>query len=43
MKLEDTGQTYMDFDFDVPQKGKSVLEFDQGMTKMTNPTSNKTL
>jgi len=42
MKLENTGQTYMDLDFDVPQKGKSVLEFDQGMSKMTNPTSNKT-
>ena len=42
MKLENTGQTYMDLDFDVPQKGKSVLEFDQGMTKMTNSTSGKT-
>jgi hypothetical protein len=42
MKLEDTGVTAMDLDFQVPEAGVSVLQFEEGITKRFNENSGKT-
>lgn len=42
MKLEDTGQTYMDLAFEVPEAGVSILQFTDGIQKRTNEKSGKT-
>jgi hypothetical protein len=42
MKLEDTGITTMDLDFEIPQAGVSILQFQEGVTKRTNENSGKT-
>jgi hypothetical protein len=33
MKLEDTGVTSMDLDFQVPEAGVSILQFEEGITE----------
>jgi hypothetical protein len=42
MKLEDTKQDFMDLNFEVPQPGISVLQFQEGIQKRTNENSGKT-
>ena len=42
MKLEDTKQTYLDLAFEIPQPGISIVQFEEGITKMTNEKSGKT-
>jgi hypothetical protein len=42
MKLEDTGITSVDLDFEIPQSGVSILQFQEGITKRTNENSGKT-
>ena len=42
MKLENTGCTSMDLDFEIPQPGTSIVEFLEGVQKRTNATSGKT-
>jgi hypothetical protein len=42
MKLEDTGVTSMDLDFQVPEAGVSILQFEEGLQKRTNENSGKT-
>ena len=42
MKLEDTGTTSMDLDFQIPEAGVSIVQFEEGITKRTNENSGKT-
>ena len=42
MKLADTGITSMDLDFQIPEAGVSILQFDEGIQKRTNENSGKT-
>ena len=42
MKLEDTGQEYLDLRFEIPQPGVSLFQFEEGITKRTNETTGKT-
>jgi hypothetical protein len=42
MKLEHTNKEYLDLDFQVPEAGVSVFQFDDGITKRTNENSGKT-
>jgi len=42
MKLEDTGQTSMDLNFEIPEAGVSILQFMDGIQKRTNEKSGKT-
>ncbi len=42
MRLEDTKQTYLDLTFEIPQPGVSIVQFEEGITKMTNEKSGKT-
>ena len=42
MKLEDTGQTSMDLNFEIPESGVSILQFTDGIQKRTNEKSGKT-
>jgi hypothetical protein len=42
MKLEDTGMTSMDLNFEIPEAGISILQFTDGIQKRTNEKSGKT-
>ena len=42
MKLEDTGVTYIDLGYEIPQPGVSLVQFEEGVTKQTNEKSGKT-
>ena len=42
MKLENTNKEYLDLDFQIPEAGVSVLQFEEGITKRTNENSGKT-
>jgi hypothetical protein len=42
MELKDTGKDYLDLDFEIPQSGVSVVQFEEGIQKRTNESSGKT-
>jgi len=42
MELKDTGKDYLDLDFEIPQAGVSILQFEEGIQKRTNENSGKT-
>jgi hypothetical protein len=42
MKLQDTGQDTLDLDFEIPDAGVSVLQFQEGVQKRTNENTGKT-
>lgn len=42
MELKETGKDYLDLDFEIPQAGVSILQFEEGITKRTNENSGKT-
>ena len=42
MELKDTGKDYLDLDFEVPEAGVSILQFEEGIQKRINEKSGKT-
>ena len=42
MELKDTGKDYLDLDFEVPEAGVSILQFEEGIQKRTNEKTCKT-
>jgi hypothetical protein len=42
MQLKDTGKDYLDLDFEVPEAGVSILQFEEGIQKRTNEKTGKT-
>ncbi len=42
MDLKDTGQDTVDLEFEIPEAGVSVFQFEEGITKRTNENSGKT-
>jgi len=42
MELKDTGKDYLDLDFEVPEAGVSILQFEEGIQKRTNEKTGKT-
>jgi hypothetical protein len=42
MELKETGKDYLDLDFEVPEAGVSILQFEEGIQKRTNEKTCKT-
>jgi hypothetical protein len=42
MELKETGKDYLDLDFEIPQAGVSIVQFEEGIQKRTNENSGKT-
>jgi hypothetical protein len=42
MELKDTGKDYLDLNFEIPQAGVSIVQFEEGVQKRTNESSGKT-
>jgi len=42
MELKETGKEYLDLDFEVPEAGVSILQFEEGIQKRTNEKTGKT-
>jgi hypothetical protein len=42
MELKETGKDYLDLDFEVPEAGVSILQFEEGIQKRTNEKTGKT-
>ena len=42
MELKDTKQDHLDLGYEVPQSGVSIMQFEEGIQKMTNQKSGKT-